>query len=264
MENDSNNLDNQSKVTSGDISSRAIDQQFSWRWRDLLIIVLGIVGILFLGILIFVGVTIARGGNLDNLIEPTISQTLALTLLEAVALILGVYLFGIRRRNLSWESVGLRSTTWSWVLISVIVTLILIPIVGLITLAVLFLSGQPLDNPQLDFLLPEGLSALDAIFMLLLAGIVAPFGEELLFRGVIYTFLRERWGIWLSVLLSSFLFGLIHGNVAIGVTGFLLGVVAAIVYEYSKSLWTAVVVHAINNSLKIALLYFLVLIGLEI
>lgn len=264
MENDSNNLDNQSKVTSGDISSRAIDQQFSWRWRDLLIIVLGIVGILFLGILIFVGVTIARGGNLDNLIEPTISQTLALTLLEAVALILGVYLFGIRRRNLSWESVGLRSTTWSWVLISVIVTLILIPIVSLITLAVLFLSGQPLDNPQLDFLLPEGLSALDAIFMLLLAGIVAPFGEELLFRGVIYTFLRERWGIWLSVLLSSFLFGLIHGNVAVGVTGFLLGVVAAIVYEYSKSLWTAVIVHAINNSLKIALLYFLVLIGLEI
>jgi hypothetical protein len=264
MENDSNNLDNQSKMTSGDISSRAIDQQITWRWRDLLIIILGIVGILFLGILIFVVVTIARGENLDNIIQPTISQTLALTLLEAVALILGVYLFGLRRKNLNWVSVGLRSTTWSWVLISVTVTLILIPIVSLITLAVLFLSGQPLDNPQLDFLLPEGLSALDAIFMLLLAGIVAPFGEELLFRGVIYTFLRERWGIWLSVLLSSFLFGLIHGNVAIGVTGFLLGVVAAIVYEYSKSLWTAVVVHAINNSLKIALLYFLVLIGLEI
>ena len=100
--------------------------------------------------------------------------------------------------------------------------------------------------------------------MLLLAGFVAPLGEELLFRGVIYTFLRERWGIWLSVLLSSFLFGLIHGNLAIGVTGFLLGVVAAIVYEYSKSLWTAVIVHSINNSLKIGLLYLLVLIGLEI
>jgi len=264
MENDPINLDNQSKMTSGDISSRAIDQHFTWRWRDLLIIVLGIIGILFLGILIFIIVTIARGENLDNLVEPSISQTLALTLLEAIALILGVYLFGLRRKNLGWDSVGLRPTTWSWVLISFTVTLILIPIVSLITLAVLFLTGQPFDNPQLDFLLPEGLSALDAILMLLLAGIVAPFGEELLFRGVLYTFFRERWGIWLSVVLSSFLFGLIHGNIAIGVTGFLLGVAAAIVFEYSKSLWTAVIVHAINNSLKIALLYLLVLIGLEI
>jgi len=251
-------------MTTDNISPIPNEQQFIWRWRDLLIIVFGIVGILFLGILIFVVVSIARGENLENLIEPTINQTLALTLLEAIALILGVYLFGIRRRNLSWDSVGLRPTTWSWILISIVVTLILIPIVSLITLAVLFLTGQPFDNPQLDFLLPEGLSALDAILMLLLAGFVAPLGEELLFRGVLYTFLRERWGIWLSVLLSSFLFGLIHGNLAVGVTGFLLGVVAAIVYEYSKSLWTAVIVHAINNSLKIALLYLLVLIGLEI
>ncbi|MGB3700279.1 MAG: CPBP family intramembrane glutamic endopeptidase, partial [Anaerolineales bacterium] len=70
--------------------------------------------------------------------------------------------------------------------------------------------------------------------------------------------------VWLSVFVSSFLFGLIHGNIAVGLTGFLLGIVAAIVFEYSKSLWTAVIVHSINNSLKIGLLYVLVLLGLEI
>jgi membrane protease YdiL (CAAX protease family) len=121
-----------------------------------------------------------------------------------------------------------------------------------------------MENPQLDFLLPEGLSASNAILMLLLAGFVAPFGEELLFRGVLYTFLRERWGVWIGVFVSSFLFGLIHGNLAVGLTGFLLGIVAALVFEYSKSLWTAVIVHVINNSFKIAMLYLLVLLGLEI
>lgn len=237
---------------------------FTWGWIDLLIIVLGIVLVLFVGVILFVVVNVALGEDLENLLEPTISQTLGLTALEAVAFIGGVYLFGVRRNKLGWSSVGLRPTTISWVLISLVATLLLIPIVSLITLAILFLTGQPMENPQLDFLLPEGMSAIDAAFMLFLAGIAAPIGEELLFRGVLYTFMRERWGIWLSVFLSSFLFGLIHGNLAVGLTGFLLGVLAAIVFEYSKSLWTAVIVHAINNSVKIGILYLLVLLGVAI
>jgi hypothetical protein len=264
MEAETINTDKEITRNSNDLSSVEHHQEYTWRWRDLLIIIVGIVGILFLGVLIFVAVTIARGNKLDDLLQPTINQTLALTALESVALILGVYLFGLKRRKFGWDAVGIKSTTWSWILISITVTLILIPIVALVTLVILLISGQPLDNPQLDFLLPEGLSALNAIFMLLLAGIVAPFGEELLFRGVLYTFIRERWGIWLGVLGSSLIFGLIHGNLAVGITGFLLGIAAALVFEYSKSLWTAVIVHAINNSLKIALLYVLVLLGVEI
>jgi membrane protease YdiL (CAAX protease family) len=150
------------------------------------------------------------------------------------------------------------------VILSTVITIIIIPIASLITLAILFISGQPFENPQLDFLLPEGLSAINAFFMLILAGIIAPFGEELLFRGVLYTFIRERWGIWIGVFVSALLFGLIHGDLAVGSTAFILGIVTALVFEYSKSLWTAVIVHAINNSLKICLLYLLVLIGLEI
>ena len=264
METNSRSNDDETKPTSGEYSSLEKSQDFVWNWKDLLIIFFGILGILFLGVLIFILINFISGEKLEDLVEPTITQTLLLTSLEAIALILGVYLFGIRRRNYKWDAVGIRSTTWPWVLISITVTLILIPVVSLVTLLILFLSGQPMENPQLDFLLPEGLSAMNAIFMLILAGIIAPFGEELLFRGVLYTFLRERWGIWLGVMVSSLIFGVIHGNLAVGITGFLLGIVAALVFEYSKSLWTAVIVHAINNSLKIALLYFLVLLGMEI
>ncbi|MGW8143708.1 MAG: CPBP family intramembrane glutamic endopeptidase, partial [Anaerolineales bacterium] len=132
------------------------------------------------------------------------------------------------------------------------------------TLLWFFLSGQPFENPQLEFLLPDGLTTIDALLMLFLAGFAAPFGEELLFRGVLYTMFRERWAIWISVISTSFLFGLIHGSVAVGLTGFLLGIIAALVYEYSKSLWTAILVHAINNSLKIGLLYLLIKLGINV
>ena len=240
-----------------------LNQHKTWSWIDLLIIVLGILLILFLGAILFVVLMVAMGQKPENLVNPTISQTLGLTVLESVALVLGVYLFGLRRKGLDWSSVGFRHTSWLWIGISISATLIIIPIVGIITIVFFFLTGQPIENPQLDFLLPEGLSTTNAVLMLLMAGFVAPLAEELFFRGVLYTFLRERWGIWISVFTSSFLFGLIHGDIAVGITGFLLGVVAALVFEFSKSLWTAVIVHVINNSLKIALLYLLVYLGLQ-
>ena len=241
-----------------------ISPQFLWSWKDLFIVLLGIAGIFIIGIIIYAIFLGWRGANPEDLIKPTVAQTLGLAGLEAFALICGIYLFGIRRRGLGWGAVGLRPVSTSWILIASVATLIAIPIVSLITILAYFALGQPLENPQLDFLLPEGLSAFNALAMLFLAGFAAPFGEELLFRGILYAMLRERWGIWIGVLVSSFLFGLIHGNLAVGLTGFLLGILTALVFEYSKSLWTAVLVHTLNNSIKIGLLYLLVILGYSV
>ena len=241
-----------------------ISPQFLWSWKDLFIVLLGIAGIFIIGIIIYAIFLGWRGANPEDLMKPTVAQTLGLAGLEALALIFGIYLFGIRRRGLGWDAVGLRPVSTSWILIASVATLIAIPLVSLITILAYFALGQPLENPQLDFLLPEGLSAFDALAMLFLAGFAAPFGEELLFRGILYAMLRERWGIWIGVLVSSFLFGLIHGNLAVGLTGFLLGILTALVFEYSKSLWTAVLVHTLNNSIKIGLLYLLVILGYSV
>ncbi len=248
-------------MESTELKEPKTQSQFLWRWRDLIFILVGTGILLFVGVIIFIMINVSNGGNPADLMEPTVTQTLGFTALEALALIGGVYLFGLRRRGLKWDAVGLRSTSRAWYLISIVVTLMVIPIASIVTIFVFYITGQPFENPQLDFLLPEGLSTLDALAMLFLAGFAAPFAEELLFRGVIYTMFRERWAIWFSVVFSSLLFGFIHGNIAVGLTGFLLGIVAALVYEYSKSLWAAVLVHSINNSLKIGLLYLLVELG---
>ena len=238
--------------------------RYKWSWKDLLIILLGIAGIFIIGIIIYAIFLGWRGANPEDLMKPTVAQTLGLAGLEAFALIGGIYLFGVRRRGLSWDAVGLRPVSTSWILIATVATLVAIPIAGLVTILAYFALGQPLENPQLDFLLPEGLTAFDALAMLFLAGFAAPFGEELLFRGILYSMFRERWGIWIGVLVSSFLFGLIHGNLAVGLTGFLLGILTALVFEYSNSLWTAVLVHTLNNSVKIVLLYLLVILGFSV
>ena len=233
----------------------------AWRWSDLVLILLGIGAIFFIGFLLlgsWLGLTELSPGEI---LQPSIEQSLALAALETVALVGAIYFLGMRRRGLSWAEIGLRPVSWRWIGIVTVVTLVAIPLTGLLTILVLLALDLPLDNPQLDFLLPEGFSWLSAAGMLLLGGITAPFGEELLFRGVLYPLLRNRWGLWPGVLGSSLIFAVAHGDVAVGVTGLVLGIILALVFEYSRSLWSAVLVHVLNNGLKILLLYILVALG---
>lgn len=234
---------------------------YLWRWKDLIIILLGIAAIFILGFILYGFWAMLQGTDPEELAEYSISFTLGIAALEAIALIGGIYIFGIRRRGLNWKSVGLRPVTKTWLVITTVASLIVIPLTSLIILLVYLVFGLELENPQLDFLLPEQLTKLEILAMLFLAGVAAPFGEELLFRGVFYKMVRERWGIWPGVLISSLVFGIIHVDVAVGLTAFLLGILLALVYEYSRSLWTSILVHAINNSIKIGLLYLLVELG---
>jgi hypothetical protein len=245
------------------ITSTSPPKQLIWTWRDLLIILLGTGFLLVAGGLLFAALAMLSGLTIENLSQPNITQSLALAALEAVALILGIYLFGVRRKRLGWQILGIKPVSAGWVIVTLVISVFAIPFTGLITLLILVVLGLPLENPQLDFLLPDDLSLPSAFVMLLLAGVAVPIAEELIFRGFLYNFLKERWGVWPGVFVSALIFGIIHANIAVGVTAFLLGILLAILYEYSHSLWTSILVHAINNSAKIALLYIFIELGLD-
>ena len=84
------------------------------------------------------------------------------------------------------------------------------------------------------------------IAMVIISGLIfAPIGEEILFRGVIYTAIKERLGFVTALILQSALFSVMHGsNIAIP---FLLGIVFALLYEKTKSLYPSISVHFFYN-----------------
>ncbi len=84
--------------------------------------------------------------------------------------------------------------------------------------------------------------------LLLFGAVLTPIGEELLFRGVSFGWLR-RWGFVLAAVLSSIIFGLAHGINAVLPAAILLGLVHAWLYERSGSIWPAVISHAVNNGI---------------
>lgn len=89
----------------------------------------------------------------------------------------------------------------------------------------------------------------DAVMVLVSAGLVAGFIEEVLFRGILFRWIEEMLGSWAALAITSLLFGMAHfGNdsatlfssVAIALeAGILLGAA----YMLTRSLWLAVGVH---------------------
>jgi hypothetical protein len=100
--------------------------------------------------------------------------------------------------------------------------------------------------------------------MLVLAGIAVPFAEELFFRGVLYAWLRGRWGVWVGVIVSSLIFGLVHLSPVVIIGAIPLGIVTALVYERTKSLWSSVIVHLAFNSLGLLLFYVTLASGVQL
>ncbi len=85
------------------------------------------------------------------------------------------------------------------------------------------------------------------IAMLFVACVVAPLNEELLFRGVIFRFCRQRFGRGIALVVSGMMFGALHGNLAGFVPLALLGVALAIAYEQSGDIRVPIITHGFFN-----------------
>jgi len=98
------------------------------------------------------------------------------------------------------------------------------------------------------------------VMSVLFACVAAPFFEELLFRGFVFNALLRYVPAWAAVVMSAILFGLSHwqrgnaGAIAPLIAG---GVVLALVYYRSGSIFASMITHALFNSISvIAILVF--------
>ena len=86
-------------------------------------------------------------------------------------------------------------------------------------------------------------------------GVISPIAEELLFRGVIYNYMKRFLNVRMALLLSSAIFGLYHMNMVQGIYAFIMGCFIAYSYEYFGSFAAPVCIHIISNVLSYSLSY---------
>jgi len=87
--------------------------------------------------------------------------------------------------------------------------------------------------------------------LVLVASVVAPVFEEVLFRGFVYATARDRLGPAAGMALSAFLFALPHPGFANQAATFVLGLAFVLLYERSGTLVAPIVAHAAFNAVNI-------------
>lgn len=84
---------------------------------------------------------------------------------------------------------------------------------------------------------------------LLTVGIVAPFTEEFMFRGVIFKTLNKNISILWTIIIQALFFGIFHGNLIQGTYATMLGLIFGYITYKTKSLWPAIIMHMVNNTI---------------
>jgi len=193
-----------------------------WKWALVLLasVILGVMGYALLQFLALV----------DNDLHP-----IAITL--AVAAVLGLYALGVKLLEGHWpRDLGLGKllphTMLGWLIGFVYMTLVSSTIVAL-------------GNATVDV---RG-TVWEEICWWLLVFLTVAVGEEMIFRGIIFRQIDERWNTWTALIVSALLFGFIHlpnngatwwSSLAIAIeAGLMLGAA----YKWSGSLWLPIGIH---------------------
>ena len=93
---------------------------------------------------------------------------------------------------------------------------------------------------------PESLT--DFLMLFIAVGIIAPFGEELLFRGFFQQILEKNWkDITRAILITALIFSFIHMNPYWFAQIYLLGIVLGFLAWKTKSVIPPLILHSLNN-----------------
>lgn len=163
-----------------------------------------------------------------------------------------------------FEAAAFHKVKISTLLMIALCTFLIIPLVVVLNALSMFFADNAMESLQ------GYIAGASFPIMLFMIGIVGPFCEEFVFRGVIYrVYRRNEWnenngcysadgsgGLW-AVLLSALLFGLMHMNFNQMIYAFAMGIFLALLVEAAGSLWASVFCHMFFNSVEVAMSHML-------
>jgi hypothetical protein len=213
-----------------------------WTPRD----VAGGLLVFVLWILFFVGMGLA-GAQLDLPVD----TGLVIVFGEAILLVPAWY-FTVHKYGASWADLGLRPFQAGAVGLGcgLMLASVLVNFVYATFLAQFGLQIQPELQQIFDG------AAFPAV-LFFGGAVVAPVVEEIFFRGFVFTGLRGKWGWPTAALASAGLFALAHVLPTSFLPIFILGLIFAWLYQVSGSIWPAILMHMLTNSVALLLAYAL-------
>ena len=157
---------------------------------------------------------------------------------------LAAWLFSLRSAGRSLVLWGFRrpNKAYFWV----------VPL-GLVVVYALSIAHDLIVNPKQQAIVSEfPHSAFGAAMFILVAVVMAPLFEEIVFRGFLFRGFANSWGWVWGALASAAIFGAAHLQLDVFLPLAALGFVLAWAYHRTGSLWTCITMHALFNLIAVA------------
>lgn len=225
-----------------------IDHQVPWNILDVMAVLLSTI---IVAAVLYLAITFLF--NKSDIIFKFFSCSFSLTMIFIP------YLWLKRRYNIKWSSLGLRIGKYPFIInfsigiATAFLFLLLIRVVPFLYEVVLKDDTIHIRNFFAILLTPFTLTGFTKFALV-------PFGEEVLFRGVVYGYFREKVGIVLGIFSQAFISTILHffyikesflNNDFLSVIIYLISVhiVFSILYEKTNSLYSSIICHGVFNYL---------------
>jgi uncharacterized protein len=142
------------------------------------------------------------------------------------------------------------------------IVILMVVIFGINTIYSFLISALHLNvqtNDQL-ILQQSKIAPLSTYATLFAAVIIAPFCEEVFFRGFVFPGLRHGMSVGWAIIISSLLFGVAHADPGSFPVLFVIGLALAFLRFHTRSIWPCIMLHMLNNGIS-ALLIILTMQG---
>ena len=131
------------------------------------------------------------------------------------------------------------------------------PILMLVQSMVYGITGGDLDMQEIVKFLQQAESPRDRWAVLLMAVVVAPVAEEIIFRGFLYPAAKKYAGAFVSAIVTSLLFAALHGHLPSVPALCTLALCLVLAYEKTGSLLVPMIMHAVFNAVSVTAILFL-------
>lgn len=192
--------------------------------------------------------------------DSTLAQFLFIALAEIIAIFLILKLVSVAKRTR--QSIGIirpRINDVGWALVAY----------ALYFAAALVVMGLARSIPGIDFEQEQKVgfenaaTNIELLMIFTSLVILVPLAEEVMFRGFLFSSLRSKYRFITSLIITSIIFGVAHlqfGEDApllwvAAIDTFILSAFLCYLREKTKSIWSAVFLHAIKNGLAFVILF---------
>ena len=171
-----------------------------------------------------------------------------------IFLMLGVvWFFAIHRRKSRFNDLGLQyysilKTLWYSFL--ALLTIFLVSFLYVFLMNSFFSIEAP--SSKIEILVSN--RSLSSYILLVVVAVIAPFSEEVFFRGFLYSAFKKNWGVNAALFLSSLLFAAVHLELYSFIPLMIIGWILAYLFEKTKSLIPAIFLHGVYNLILILIL----------